>query len=436
VALPKVQQQSPDEGTVAILEVDGLAEELHAQSYAVSNDVLQVGDAMAAAVPMSRKQWQKVQSVLEHGPYYSFYLKNPAINEGKRVLRQRGVLRGLGGSSSIGSPNIVNLQGQDLGWHLINQSAPEFYRLDHGTLDKLLKKLILDNPDWGFKDIRPDNEVNRSLQNGRAAAQLALAPHVFLPYKVIQINPGQRVIDVLNEYVQREGLLLNVSGDGCLQLFNPRYDQAPSYVLHHHDADEPEVVLNNVWDVSFNSQIEGIYTRVTCVWDEICTGVLNVPYTPNLGRHRASYYRRKTVEPAATDGIFAGPPAGAAADLPFNHVLVFADGEPLSRQQGLNRATWKAHRAEWDCFVWRGVTRGHAQAGTWWAPDTMVTLDDSYWGYQGTYYCSAVTIEGRMGGANLTRVELRKPGLLGNQLLRVGSSRKRADGAQESGAAP
>jgi len=435
-------QGTATEGTIAILEIEGLQEELSTQSYAVSDDVLQVGDAMNAVVPVTRTQRSKIREIrerLERGPFYSFYLQNPGINGGKRTLRQRGVLRGISGSSAPGSAQALSLKGQDLGWHLINQSAPTFYRLEHATLDALIRKLVTDNPSWGFQGVRTSNDTNRRLKHGRVSAQIALDPHVFTPYKVIQINPGQRPIDVLQQFVQREGMLLNVSGDGYLQLFNPNYNQQPLFGLFHYPDDDSNRVANNVWGVEFDSSIEGIYTSVTCIWDDVYTGVLNAPFTANLGRHAATYTRSPAPGIASSvEGQLIGPPSDVSpAYLPYPHELVFADSEPLSRQQGRNRATWRAHRDEWNSWVWRAATAGHAQEDGYWSADTLCALVDQIWGIHGLFYVSNVVLEGRVGGANQTRVELRKPGLLSNDLLRLTSTpRRRKDGAQEKVVSP
>lgn len=402
--------------TTATLEVEGIAEPLQLSAWAVSQDVLQVADTFSATIPLRGTQGAKLRTLLEKGARYSFYLSNPEVDGGARSLRQKGLCRGCSGRSSMGTHSSISVKGADLGWHLLNQCAPEFFRLEHVTLERLAKELVFKHPEWGITEVRSDNDLNRRVSQGKLGAQLALQPHVYLPYKVIQINPGQKIWDVLGEYAQREGLMVGVSIDGALQLFNPRYNQAASYELYHWDITDPGPQPSNVSSVDWDVNIDGIYTEVTCVWDEVYTGVLNAPYTPNLGRHRATYLR---------------------TGLPWTHRLVFADGEPMSKQQGLNRAVYRAQRDEFGSRVYRFTTPGVHQGGRWWAADTICRLEDTVWGFDDTYYLSSVMLQGQVGSPDQTTGELHRKYLLSNERLRLTTGkRQRKDGVQEKQETP
>jgi len=419
-----------ERGTVATIEIDGLSEPLrNVRQFSVSDDALQVGDTFSAAVPDPRGQlYRKIE--LFAG--YRFYLSNPNIDGGAPSLRQTGIIRSRGMDSS-GGGDCINLRGADLGWHL-QQSAQPFYRLEQATLKNLLDKLIFDTPEWGFKGLRTSNDANRKLRQGRLGAQIEFINSTLSPFLVIQITPGQRIIDVVQEYARRDGVMVNVSADGYLQLMNPNYNQPASFQVNSHRAGTLDASTNNVLGTaSLEENGDLLYTEVTCVWDHLFTGVQEGPFLANPGRHAATYTRStNTSQDVAVE--FGGVTITSAQTMPlsagpkFPRRFVFADAEPMTPEQGARRAVWQAERMEFDSFVYQARLAGHSQNGRWICSDTLATVNDTIRNVKGVLYAPSVRLDADRAGNNSTYVELRKPGLLSNKRLQLNVVEHRGGG--------
>lgn len=410
-----------DRGTTAILEIDGLTEPLrNIVQFSVSDDYLQVGDTMNALAPdPTGTLWKK----LELFATYKFYLKNPNIDGGTPVLRQTGVIRALEQNAGLRG-DMISLRGADLGWHL-SSSAPVFTRLENATVRDITEKLLNANPDWGFQGVRDGNDLNRKLRQGRAGELRRLQAQVLRPFLVIQILPGQSMIQVIQEYARRDGLMVNVSADGWLQLSNPNYNQDASFQINYHRAGTAESKTNNVVEpTSVLLDGDKIFTEVTCVWDQLYTNSVEDPLSPNVGRHCAVYTRSTGALSDTEQGYGVVTPLTAQttptarqASPKFARRLVFADSEPMTAQQGARRAVWEAQRQEFDGFIYRAKVVGHSQNGKWITSDTMGAVNDSVRGVKGMLYAPSVRHDGDAQGGNTTYIEMRKPGLLTNAPL-------------------
>lgn len=432
----------PDAGTTAIIEIDGLSEPLqNVRHFSVSDDYLQVGDTFSAVVPDPQHTLYKK---IELFAGYRFYLKNPAIDGGTASLRQTGILLGRKAGGGQGGDEI-QLSGADLGAHL-QTSAEPFYRLEQATLMDLIQRLILDNPEWGFKGVRSDNDLNRRLRQGRLGEQIRLNPSLVTPFLVIQVNPGETIIGVIQEYARRDGLMVNVSADGYLQLSNPNYEQTTSFQVNYHAAGTAAAQTNNViGDTSVEEDGRLIYTDVTCVWDQLFVGVAQGPFLANPGRHAATYKRRTNTTQDVSVGTVAGldgtprptdnpitatsaqaTPLSAGPKFPRRYV--FSDTEPMTPEQGARRAVWQAERFEFDAWKYSCTLAGHSQDGRWITADTLAAVNDSIRGVKGALYCPSVRLDSDRRGRATTSVQLRKPGLLSNKRLVLNAVQHRADG--------
>lgn len=432
----------PDQGTVAIIEIDGLSEPLrNVRHFSVSDDYLQPGDTFAADVPDPHHTLYKK---IELFAGYKFYLKNPNIDGGTPSLRQTGVILGRKHGGSLAGDEI-RLSGGDLGVHL-QTSAEPFYRLEQATLMDLIQKLILDNPEWGFKGVRSDNDLNRKLRQGRLGEQIRLNPSLVTPYMVIQVNPGETIIGVIQEYARRDGLMVNVSADGYLQLSNPNYDQPTSFQVNYHRAGTSPAQTNNViGETSVEEDGRLIYTSVTCVWDQLFLGSNQGPFLANPGRHAATYTRKTNSSQDVSVGTVGGidgrprptdnpitPTSAQATPLStgpkFPRRFVFSQSEPMTPEQGARCAVWQAERFEFDAWKYTCTLAGHSQNGRWITSDTLAAVNDSIRGIKGTLYCPSVRLDSDRSGKATTYVQLRKPGLLSNKKLVLNSVQHRADG--------
>lgn len=432
----------PTPGTTAIIEIDGLKEPLRqVRQFSVSDDFMQVGDTFSAVVPDPRHELYKK---IEMFAGYRFYLQNPAIDGGAPSLRQTGIIRGRTPTGSA-SGDAIMLKGSDLGWHL-QQSAPPFYRLEQSTLQQLLDDLILKTPSWGFKGVKSSNDLNRKQRQGRLAEEIRFQNSLITPFLVIQINPGDTILGVVQEYARRDGLMVNVSADGYLQLCNPNYDQPVSYQLNYHPAGTLLARTNNVLgETSVEENGDLVYSEVTCVWDQLFTGVAQGPFVSNPGRHAATYTRRTgtatdqlVTASAGLDGTLRPSNSAVTSELNLSAPLpggpkfprryVFSDGEPMTPEQGARRAAWQAERMEFDSFVYRASVASHTQDGKWLASDTLWSVKDSVRGINGTLWAPRVRLDADREGNISTSVELHRPGLLSNKRLVLNRVEHRGDG--------
>lgn len=400
-----------DRGTTAVIELEGLSEPLrNITQFAVSDDALQVGDTFSAVVPDPRGTlWRAIPDYAR----YKFYLKNPNIDGGTPSLRQSGIIWRKTHDASDGGDSFT-LRGSDLGSQL-ESCAPLWYRLEQVSLSSFLQRLVFDNTAWGFKGVRDSNDPNRQLRQGRAFIEATeFNPATRAPFIVIQIEPGERVIDKILEYARRDGVMVNVSADGYLQLFNPIYDQRNSFQVNYHRANTPPARTNNVvTPTTLDLDNSKIFTEVSVVWQEVYPTFRAPPDTPNLGKQIATYRR-------------SGP-----GTPPFPRVMTAFDNEPMSPEQGARRAKWMAQRSEFDSFIYRAKLHGHSQNGRWFSSDTMASVNDSVRNVRGNFYCPTVMLEGTRQGGNFTHVELRKPYLLSNAPLVINKVVVRPDGVYE-----
>jgi hypothetical protein len=418
--MPQADPTKADRGTTAIIEIEGLLEPLrNIVQFSVSDDYLQVGDTFSAVVPDPKNV---LRQKINPWAKYKFYLKNPGIDGGAPCLRQTGIIRGRDLVSGPGG-DVINLRGADLGWHLTG-CAPVFTRLEKATMLMLIQKLILENPAWGFAGTSTSNDLNRQLMQGRQGAQIQLSPSLITPWQVIQVEPGQQIIQVLQEYARRDGVFVNVSAGGLIQLTNPNYNQPVSFQVNYHPAGDPLSRTNNViGEPTLEENADQIYNEVSCIWDVVVPEVGVPPFVANVGRHVATYYRQTNitqdvradfggeVQTAAVASQQAGGP-------PFPRRFTFADNEPMTPSQGARRAVWQAQRMEFDSFIYRCRLSGHSQNGKWLTSDTLASVSDSFRGIKGTLYCVSLRMDGDATGGNTTSVELRKTGLLSNVPLR------------------
>lgn len=328
---------------------------------------------------------------IQEGDPVAVYLADPTVNGGTRNLLLLGLVTAVDQVSDISGGTNITVSGADLGWHLVNNCGPLFKSLMGLTFQKFLDAVI--DSSWGFQlPSRTDNDTNRRLNQGRAAiAPARSAVDVFIP--PVCFEAGQQIGDTLILYAQRAHQLVNVSSDGYLQIFTPRYDTPAAFTLHYHKASEPERRLNNVKPpIHVGSKIDGLYTHVTCV------GTVAVPSVmPSRDNPHAGTFRGEWSDETA---------------LPFARLLTFTDGDALTQARAANRAQWKANRGKFDSWIAEYTAIGHSLGGVLFAPDTMCGVNDSVHNVHGPFYVSARRFMRSNAGGTTTQLTLRKPGLL------------------------
>lgn len=372
-------------------------------AFSYSHDILQLGDPFSVTIPNPKG---KYTGKFGRGMGIRLELTNAAVNGGRPTLKHTGlIVRRTNLCSAQGT--VIHLECADLGWHLTNNDAPLWFRLQHVPLRQLLTDGKFIHPSWGIKTpvlgADADKLTRRGVNNGRAQASIdAQNPLGTLCY--IQVEPGDKVADLLTNYTRRINYLINVGADGSLILFRPDYNQAALYTINFHGFDEDNKSLDNILDVRIEEDITSIYTIVTCIGEIVGGDLTSDPANQNASKRIGSFVYDPEVLRKK------GLPPGVGA-LPFRHNLNFADGEIYDGTSAKKQAQWKYERGVFDAWKAIYTVRGHHQNGNWYESDQMYTVRDSVNGLDGDFYCSSVTCV-RDEHGDRTEITLRWPGLL------------------------
>jgi prophage tail gpP-like protein len=333
------------------------------------------------------------------------YLSNPLVAGGSRTLKVTGIITQREAVSDA-QGTVIRITGADLGWHLVHNDAPLWFNLRGTTLERLATACIFPHkiwsgerdPNWGFQGIRAEN-----IQNRRLKQRLPFTPAEQLNFTLaamngqivyVQVQPGQKIADLLIQYARRFGFLVGVSADGYLQFWLPK-DQLDNaqYSIAYYPSDDLGSATNNVQAAQRLDSIDGLYTDLTAVGERpfpVDVGAIkNV--LPNFGKYRGRF-RDSTL-------------------LPFLRRAVFSDGDITEATKDA-RAEWRWMRGRFEAQTLTYRVRGHHQHGIWWESDTMCEVHDRVLGIEGDCYVSAVECRRDMQAGDVTTVTLKPPGLL------------------------
>lgn len=380
-----------DQRTVAEIEVglpgqpSVVIDEIKEFDY--SSDVLAVGDEQHFTVLLDERG-DRIRD-LRGGSTVRLYLRNPAVNGGSRTLKHLGILTEVEASPKTGE---IRCTSADLGWHLTHCHAPLWRSLRHATYQDLCDP---DGPhtflerSFGFRGLRSGkgvNALNRGLKLGRQVAAIA-ANRVIDPVYAIQIEAGDSYFDTMSRYAQRINLLVGVTVDGYIQIWNPDYDREPAYRFNVSRTE------SNVEDLVWRTTIDSVYTEVVCVGETTGYQGSQDPNDPNASHRR---------------GAFRNPAA-----LPFTHRLTFGDGEMWSTAYARKQAEWRYKRGQFDSHYLIVTILDHHQGGQWLESDQMVRVTCPELGLQdASYYVASVVCESRVQGGDRAHLCLRLPYLL------------------------
>lgn len=356
--------------------------------YAYDTDVLQLGDPCSLRLANPKGE---LNGKIKLGDSLELYFSHPDVAGGRRVRKLKGLVTSRQVDCSD-SGTTLTVGGADLGWHLMNNAAPLWFRL-RGIRFRTLLERVLD-PSWGYSGVRTDNDTNRALKLGRAGAVQALSGSISALIPPIQVEPGQMIADLLIYYARLARQLVNVSSDGYLQIWSPQPQPEPLYVFHLHAG--PQRSVNNIERATLSETIDSLYTDVICVGTVVLPPNMADVKDPNAGRFRGTYR-------APADGT----------PLPFLRRFTFSDGDRLTKQQAEDRARWRAERGLFDAWQYIAQVKGHVQNGLFYEPDTGSALHDSVNDVDGNYYVSAVRYAGKTEPpGQTTMITFRRAGLL------------------------
>lgn len=359
--------------------------------YAIDANALTLSDCFSAKVA---DPYGDRSTEINEGDPVSVIVSDPRVRGGAKVQILTGIITDVDEESADGTGTVWNLSGADLGWHIVNNCGPLWLSLNGLTFGKTMDKVL--DPSWGFRTpTQLDNLNNRKISQGRAGILAARAPvDTFIP--PICFESGDMIADKLITYARRAKHLVGVTVDGYLQIYRPDYTTESVGTLHYHKPSESTRKLNNVKRARIRKNIEGLYTDVTCVGSVVVESVLPDRYNPHAGNFR---------------GHYSNPRA-----LPFKRLLTFSDSDVgvdgPDIPQATARAEWKAKRGMFDSWTAEYHFRGHVMNGTFFAPDTMIAVEDTVHGIKGVYYVVARRFARSISGGTTTVLTLKKPNLL------------------------
>lgn len=370
------------------------------KEFAYRYDVMAVGDVCEFSL-VNERDGSTLQK-LRLGSTVKLYLSNPRVNGGQDTLKHYGRIVNRQAAAAGG---VVKVQAPDLGWHLMTCDAPLYTRTRGLTLDELVdplryrrtKKGIVPpfiDETFGLEGLRTGldaNQLNRNLKQGRAGT-LAFANKVLTPVNVIQVEAGETFFDVVARYLQRFNLLLNVSCDGYLQVWNPDYSRPPAYQFYKTEA------KSNIIDAKVQDDASTRYTEVTCV-GEIVNKFLSNPSDPNATKVRGYYRAAKRDD-------------GLPAPVPYRHRLTKSDGEMFNGTMAAKQAEWLWKRGMFDSHYLEIDVVDHFQGGRWLEADELAEVDIPELDVRGIYYVQAVHCISTVEGGDVTKLILRWPHLL------------------------
>jgi hypothetical protein len=370
--------------------------------YSYTSDILTLTDTAAIDVVNANG---KYTGVIAKGSRLFVSMADPNVNGGAKVLRLSGLVVNPRMMSRGGEK--IQIQAADQGWYLERCDAPLYMNLQAsrdfaGFLKRLLQGPKGEDFGWGFQDtfgslnVISDNTIYRALNQGRAGidrsavvkAQKGTKETQFIP--PLQVEAGTKIGQLLIDYAKRSKRLVNVSNDGTLMIFQPNYQQDISFRVDYH-ADAQRNKQNGVLDVTIDDSVDGIATGEYTVCVTQVTSVAPTNENPNVDKIR---------------GRFRKPTAA-----PHYMRQTFGDSDQIGSTAASTRAQWAQQRGEFDAWSMQVELYGHSQGGVFFAPDTMVAVNDSVHRVVGNYYCSACRYVRDRGGTKTT-VTLRKPNLL------------------------
>ena len=394
--------------TIDRRDTQSSADHFPAKEYSVLDDMMNVCDTASVVVANPGGRYSRR---FKPGQRIEIDEQDSDVAGGAWLRTFTGrIVRVVHGSDASGG-SAVQIDAQDLGWHLTNCDAPPLFKTDGITLLRLIRGLV--DPTWGFTSTTTDgpdvddNVLNKTLKQGRqgiqrAFAQKTSADKTVLPF--IQVEPGQKPMDVLMPYLKRFGLLLNAGARGGLILFRPDYSSSSPYSGSvYHAVSHPDHNRNNVVGrVTLTESIDGLFTETQC-WSTIVNPTRDD--SDYIAQHPNAAYRKESYKPGGSL-------------LPFYRLAVAMDGEAITKDMRQMRARWKYQIENFNSWQYEVELRGHSQNGALLVSDSMFPVTDTVHDLQGAYYLQSVRRSYTEKSGPRSNLVLRLPGLLDPALER------------------
>ncbi len=411
--------------TVLIAEEDQRPgpNELLGKEYCITDDALKTSDSVSFTC--ANIDGENTGRFIE-GQKIEVEEAHPDVAGGAWCKQLKGIVTSVEYGVDMAGGSVVAITCMDNGWFLTSCDAPPLLKTGHGSLKTLLRGYTdskgkrvpgLIDPSWGLPDSDPltSNVQNARLKQGRAGILRAIgvASHVTAVLPFIQVEPGQKPMDVIGPYLTRLGILLNVGAKGELVFFQPNYDQAAAFTVHLHKSTEATNSKNNVLGrPRFRHSIDGLYSEVQC-WSTVLNPTL-VQTTQSSVNPNAQYLR-SSFKPDTKP--------------PFTRLAVFSDAEAIGPDMRKNRAIYKSQMDLMMSWEYTAPLQGHVARDAsgkalFFTSDMMIDVDDTIHQVQGALWSQAVRKTISKDGTH-TQVTLRLPILNPNLTAVVGGGGKR-----------
>lgn len=361
-------------------------EYVECKSWSLDADLLQLGDPFS--VEIDNADGRHTGKIRLFDPIKVF-LQDKRVGYSWTLLYD-GIVTNIH-SRSTRDGDSLTISGADRGWFLNNCHVQPWVSVERSTWQSLVSAVV--DSSWGFEPATIGNDVKRHVSQGRAGAVRYYTVPALTKPPPFQTDVGQSPQDVILHYAKIAKALVNVYGR-TLQIFQPNYDQAPSYKIELHRGTDDRRNRGNVQSVEIEDSADGIYTETRCYSSVVAPRLEKETDNPHAGE----YWGTNTVLGAIPQG--------------FKRLHAFADPEQMGKDKCLSRAIWKYRRGLFDSWTYAAEVYGVSQGGLYFHPDTMIEIDDTVNNVIGNFYVVATRMHCTPGGGTTTTLTIKRPGLL------------------------
>jgi len=354
------------------------------KSWSLDFDLQQLGDPFSVEIDNADgrhtgkfRKWDEV----------GVYLSDKRVNESWTQLYD-GIITNVSARSTP-EGDVITITGADRGWFLVNCHVRPWVSLEVSTWETMVAKVC--DSSWGLT-AAIGNDVNHHIKQGRAGAARFYATPALTKPPPFQTDVGQSPADVLLHYGKIAKLLIGVVGRK-VQIFKPNYARPTDYVVEAFRSTDSRRNQGNIIQADKTEDNSGDYTEVRCYSSVVAPRLEKETDNPHAGEYWG------TVKHPGSCGA-------------FNRLNAFSDGEQMGKSLCEARAEWKHQRGLFDSWTYSARVYGVSQGGLYFAPDSMIEVDDRINGVRGNYYLTAVRMACNFSSGVTSQLTIKKPRLL------------------------
>ena len=300
-------------------------------------------------------------------------------NEVRVFLDERRVFtgiiddRGRAGDKATGSK--ISIRGRDVMGRLVDESAPLVSFSGVGVID-LIKKLVAGS---AITSVVTSGVTNRRVRGGRVPGASSEPPILNGEKAPKKVEPGETIWQVMAHFLEETGYIAYTGADGkTLIVSKANHNQPPAHTLIHAPVGTARAKLSNVIAFDDRTSLGEMYSVYTALVQPPETTIEDTP--PRRGHARDN--------PASVDGT------GARFRL-RKRLILQDDAAPDPTERAIRELKERGQS-----YIERSYTvEGHgvvtpAGERVYYAPDTMVRIEDDEIDSRADWYVAAVTYSG------------------------------------------